>query len=114
MSSPLYRTSTSTCTQFSFWLARSLIDLENLDERAAAFYRVFDLLVVFYQLHNFSGIVGAVSALESSAVYRLELSYDMAYKARPSKPESICKLPSPSESTSRSVMRYPQESSLCL
>ena len=66
--------------QFSFWLARSLIDLENLEERAAAFYRVFDLLVTFHQLHNFSGIVGAVSALESSAVFRLELSYDMAYR----------------------------------
>ena len=68
--------------QFSYWLQRSVIDADNFEERIATLMRALDLLLAFYDLHNFAGIIEVLSALESSAVYRLEHTFNLALRVQ--------------------------------
>ncbi|KAF2354409.1 Ras guanine-nucleotide exchange factors catalytic domain [Trinorchestia longiramus] len=56
------------------WLMRCIIDCENFEERVAAMSRVVEIMIMFYDLNNFSGLFEMSSALESASVHRLELT----------------------------------------
>ena len=60
--------------QVTRWVMRCIIDCENFEERVAAMTRVVEIMIMFYDLNNFSGLFGMSSALESASVHRLELT----------------------------------------
>lgn len=51
-----------------------IVDSENFEERVAVMMRVVEIMVMFHELNNFSGIFEVSSALQSAAVHRLELT----------------------------------------
>ncbi|KAA0186828.1 hypothetical protein HAZT_HAZT011552 [Hyalella azteca] len=56
------------------WVMRCIIDCENFEERVAAMSRVVEIMIMFHDLNNFSGLFEMSSALESASVHRLELT----------------------------------------
>lgn len=50
------------------------METESLDERVEMFSRVLEIMVVFEELNNFTGVVAFYSALNCSSVYRLKES----------------------------------------
>ena len=66
--------SVSAAVQVTHWVMRCIIDCENFEERVAAMTRVVEIMIMFYDLNNFSGLFEMSSALESASVHRLELT----------------------------------------
>ncbi|KAH7730361.1 RasGEF domain-containing protein [Aphelenchoides avenae] len=58
----------------TYWVTRSLVETESLEERVAMFARVLEIMVVFEELNNFNGVVAFYSALAHSAIFRLKES----------------------------------------
>nr|XP_053641752.1 son of sevenless homolog 2-like [Cherax quadricarinatus] len=54
------------------WFMRCIVDSDNFEERVAVMMRVVEIMVMFHDLNNFSGIFEVSSALGSAAVHRLE------------------------------------------
>ncbi|CAJ0929434.1 unnamed protein product, partial [Mesorhabditis belari] len=55
----------------TWWLARSIVDTDSLEERVALLERTLEVMCVFEELHNFTGLVAFYSALNSSYMCRL-------------------------------------------
>ncbi|KAK3864097.1 hypothetical protein Pcinc_023177, partial [Petrolisthes cinctipes] len=54
------------------WFMRCIVDTDNFEERVSLMQRVVEIMVMFHELNNFSGIFEVSSALGSAAVHRLE------------------------------------------
>lgn len=50
------------------------METDSLDERVEMFSRVLEIMTVFEELNNFTGVVAFYSALNCSSVYRLKES----------------------------------------
>jgi son of sevenless-like protein len=61
-------------TKFTYWIAKSIVETESLEERVEMMSRVLEIMMVFEELNNFSGIVAFYSALNSSSVFRLKMT----------------------------------------
>ncbi|XGW05454.1 hypothetical protein V3C99_016090 [Haemonchus contortus] len=62
---------TDHSTLLTYWVSRSIVETESLEERVAMFARVLEVMSVFEELHNFTGLVAFQSALNSACVHRL-------------------------------------------
>ncbi|KAI6189830.1 Son of sevenless-like protein 1 [Aphelenchoides bicaudatus] len=63
---------TDHSTKLTYWIAKSIVETESLEERVEMMSRVLEIMVTFEELNNFSGIVAFYSALNSSSVFRLK------------------------------------------
>ncbi|OZC09742.1 hypothetical protein X798_03145 [Onchocerca flexuosa] len=63
-------------TMLTYWVARSIVETVSLDERVYMFSRVLEVMSVFEELNNFTGLVALYSALNSSSVYRLKACWE--------------------------------------
>ncbi|CAG9536315.1 unnamed protein product [Cercopithifilaria johnstoni] len=63
-------------TMLTYWVARSIVETASLDERVYMFSRVLEIMSVFEELNNFTGLVALYSALNSSSVYRLKACWE--------------------------------------
>ena len=55
-------------------MARSIVETESLDERIEMLSRVLEIMIVFEELNNFSGLMAFCSALGLQPIYRLKES----------------------------------------
>eukprot|EP00080_Pristionchus_pacificus_P020959 PDM80979.1 sos-1 [Pristionchus pacificus] len=67
---------TDHSTQLTYWVSRSIVETESLEERVAMFSRVLEVMTVFEELHNFTGLVAFYSALNKACVHRLTWCWD--------------------------------------
>ncbi|VDN07168.1 unnamed protein product [Thelazia callipaeda] len=63
-------------TMLTYWVARSIVETISLEERVYMFSRVLEIMCVFEELNNFTGLVALYSALNSSSVYRLKTCWE--------------------------------------
>ncbi|VDK70156.1 unnamed protein product [Litomosoides sigmodontis] len=63
-------------TMLTYWVARSIVETASLDERVYMFSRVLEIMSIFEELNNFTGLVALYSALNSSSVYRLKACWE--------------------------------------
>uniref|UniRef100_F1KUD9 Son of sevenless 2 n=1 Tax=Ascaris suum TaxID=6253 RepID=F1KUD9_ASCSU len=63
-------------TMLTYWVARSIVETPSLEERVGMFSRVLEVMSVFEELNNFTGLVAFYSALNSSSVYRLRACWE--------------------------------------
>uniref|UniRef100_A0A915PJ29 Uncharacterized protein n=1 Tax=Setaria digitata TaxID=48799 RepID=A0A915PJ29_9BILA len=63
-------------TMLTYWVARSIVETSSLEERVYMFSRVLEVMSVFEELNNFTGLVALYSALNSSSVYRLKACWE--------------------------------------
>ncbi|KAI6236918.1 hypothetical protein M3Y95_00210000 [Aphelenchoides besseyi] len=61
-------------TKLTYWVAKSIVETESLEERVEMFSRVLEIMCVFEELNNFNGVVAFYSALNCSSVFRLKES----------------------------------------
>lgn len=69
-------------TKFTYWIAQSIVETESLEERVEMLSRVLEIMLVFEELNNFSGIVAFYSALNSSSVFRLKETKSVSFSCR--------------------------------
>lgn len=62
---------TDHSTLLTYWVSKSIVETESLEERVAMFSRALEVMSVFEELHNFTGLVAFLSALRSACVHRL-------------------------------------------
>ncbi|CAI2353551.1 unnamed protein product [Caenorhabditis sp. 36 PRJEB53466] len=67
---------TDHSTLLTYWVSRSIVETESLEERMAMFNRVLEVMSVFEELHNFTGLVAFYSALNSACVFRLKWCWE--------------------------------------
>uniref|UniRef100_A0A914GRE9 Son of sevenless n=1 Tax=Globodera rostochiensis TaxID=31243 RepID=A0A914GRE9_GLORO len=58
----------------TYWVARSIVETESVEERVEMLSRVLEIMTVFEELNNFNGIVAFFAALNCQPVYRLDES----------------------------------------
>ncbi|CAI5453144.1 unnamed protein product [Caenorhabditis angaria] len=67
---------TDHSTLLTYWVSKSIVETESLEERVAMFNRALEVMSVFEELHNFTGLVAFLAALQSSCVFRLSWCWD--------------------------------------
>ncbi|VDK53731.1 unnamed protein product [Anisakis simplex] len=63
-------------TMLTYWVAKTIVETPSLEERVGMFSRVLEVMSVFEELNNFTGLVALYSALNSSSVYRLKACWE--------------------------------------
>ncbi|XP_029454227.1 son of sevenless homolog 2 isoform X2 [Rhinatrema bivittatum] len=69
-------------TNLTLWFEKCLMEAENFEERVAVFSRIIEILQVFQDLNNFSGVLEIVSAVNSVPVYRLDHTFEALQERR--------------------------------
>nr|XP_033807180.1 son of sevenless homolog 2 isoform X2 [Geotrypetes seraphini] len=69
-------------TNLTLWFEKCLVETENFEERVAVFSRIIEVLQVFQDLNNFSGVLEVVSAVNSVPVYRLDHTFEALQERR--------------------------------
>ncbi|XP_028396040.1 son of sevenless homolog 1-like [Dendronephthya gigantea] len=59
----------------TYWFMKSILEMENFEERVAVLSRIVDILMVFQELNNFSGVMQVLSCIESAAINRLQHTF---------------------------------------
>lgn len=75
-----------------YWVSRSIVETESLEERVALMSRVIEVMSVFEELHNFTGLVAFSSALKSASVHRLFTSKEQLSREKNKRYEQLDKL----------------------
>ncbi|KRY56003.1 Son of sevenless -like protein 1 [Trichinella britovi] len=58
-------------TKFTYWLEKCVVECGNLNERVAVMNRILEIMCIFQELNNFTGLIEIYGVLESSAIHRL-------------------------------------------
>ncbi|VDD93490.1 unnamed protein product [Enterobius vermicularis] len=82
-------------TMLTYWVARSIVETPSLEERVEMFSRVLEIMMVFEELNNFTGLVALYSALNSCSVYRLRATWERLDREKQSAYEKFKKLCNP-------------------
>ncbi|VDN17205.1 unnamed protein product [Gongylonema pulchrum] len=82
-------------TMLTYWVARAIVETPSLEERVYMFSRVLDVMAVFEELNNFTGLVALYSALNSSSVYRLKACWERMDREKQTSYEKFKKLCNP-------------------
>ncbi|CAB4027132.1 son of sevenless homolog 1-like [Paramuricea clavata] len=59
----------------TYWFMKSILEMMNFEERLAVLSRIVDILMVFQELNNFSGVMQVLSCIESAAINRLQHTF---------------------------------------
>ncbi|XP_055300549.1 protein son of sevenless isoform X2 [Sitodiplosis mosellana] len=62
-------------TNFTNWIAKSILDAENFEERVAMLNRAIEVMMVLSELNNFNGVLSVMAAIDSAAIYRLKFTF---------------------------------------
>ncbi|XP_065184257.1 son of sevenless homolog 1-like [Sycon ciliatum] len=62
-------------TNITSWVNCTIVESENLEERRVAAQRFIDIMATLMELNNFNGMIEILSALNSSAVHRLDHTF---------------------------------------
>ncbi|KFD70593.1 hypothetical protein M514_09795 [Trichuris suis] len=58
-------------TKFTYWLEKCVVECGNINERVAVMNRILEIMCIFQELNNFTGLIEIYGVLESSAIHRL-------------------------------------------
>lgn len=61
-------------TKITRWVSKTIMEINNLNERLAAMSRAIEIMLVMKQLNNFNGLLEFVAAFHSAAVHRLNFT----------------------------------------
>lgn len=59
-------------------MARSIVETDSLEDRVQMLSRVLEIMSIFEELNNFTGLVAFYSALNCSSVFRLKESKEVS------------------------------------